>query len=151
MATSVRTANTERPTSPSCVTRMQELVILSLKKRSAVARITSCGTRNTPVNQRYEHYLSCLCFCMMLPEVQKVVELPPNVKFMVSTFLILTQCKITKNTAGQCCAPDKDIVPYQFVCFSASISALARLWYQWSHSLKMAICKLIPTFPAEGY
>ena len=28
-------------------------------------------------------------------ELQKLVDLPPNLKFMVSTFLILTQYKIT--------------------------------------------------------
>ena len=33
--------------------------------------------------------------------VAKVVDLPPNLKFMLSPFLILTQCKITEKTAGQ--------------------------------------------------
>ena len=47
----------------------------------------------------------------MKSELQKVVELPLNLKFMVSTFFILTQFKITENTAGQCCAPDKNIFP----------------------------------------
>ena len=42
-------------------------------------------------------------------ELQKVVELPPNVKFMAVTFLTLTQCKITENTTGKCCAPDKNM------------------------------------------
>ena len=31
-------------------------------------------------------------------ELEKVVDLPPNQKFMVSTFLILKQCKITEKT-----------------------------------------------------
>ena len=31
----------------------------------------------------------------VLPELQKVVDLPPNLKFMLSTFLILTQYEIT--------------------------------------------------------
>ena len=46
-------------------------------------------------------------------ELQTVVDLPPNLKFMVSPLLILTQYKITENTAGQCCPPDKNIFPYQ--------------------------------------
>ena len=46
------------------------------------------------------------------PELQKLVELPSNLNFMVSTLLILTQCKITENPAGQCCAPDNNIFPY---------------------------------------
>ena len=45
-------------------------------------------------------------------ELQKVVQLPPNLTFMIFTFPILTQCKITENTAGQGCAPDKNIFPY---------------------------------------
>ena len=49
----------------------------------------------------------------LVHRVAKVVEPPPNLKFMVSTSLILTQCKITaENTARQCCAPDKNIFPY---------------------------------------
>ena len=38
------------------------------------------------------------------PLLQKVVELPPNLKSMVSPFLVLTQCKITEKAAGQCSA-----------------------------------------------
>ena len=45
-------------------------------------------------------------------ELQKVDELLPNLKFMVSTSLILTQCKQIEKPAGQCCAPDKNIFPY---------------------------------------
>ena len=37
-------------------------------------------------------------------ELQKFVDLPPNLKFMVSPFLNLTQCKITQKTAVQCSA-----------------------------------------------
>ena len=37
----------------------------------------------------------------MFTELQSVVDLPPNLNFMVSPFLILTQCKITEKTAGQ--------------------------------------------------
>ena len=37
-------------------------------------------------------------------DIQKVVDLPPNLKFIVSPFLILTQCKISEKTAGQCSA-----------------------------------------------
>ena len=33
-------------------------------------------------------------------ELQKLVELPPNVIFMGSPFLILTQCKITEKHLG---------------------------------------------------
>ena len=37
---------------------------------------------------------------IMSSELQKVVELPPNLKFMVSTFLILTQYKLLKTRLG---------------------------------------------------
>ena len=50
----------------------------------------------------------------LIAESQQVAVLPPSLKFMVSTFLILTQCKITENTAGQCCAPGKNIFPYPY-------------------------------------
>ena len=87
----------------------------------------------------------------LIAESQQVAVLPPSLKFMVSTFLILTQCKITENTAGSLFCTRQKNLPISFVCFSASIRALARLEYQGSHSLTEAIHKLIPTFPAEGY
>ena len=37
----------------------------------------------------------CLAFTLLRSELQKVVDLPPNLKFMLSTFLILTQYIIT--------------------------------------------------------
>ena len=53
------------------------------------------------------------------PEFQNVVDLPPNLKFMVSLFLILAQCTITEK---QLCS-----VLHIMFLFNASIRALTRL------------------------
>ena len=63
-------------------------------------------------------------------ELQKVVDLPPNLKFMLSTFLILTQYIITgKQHDGVLCSRQKHVIrdlPMSLVCLSASTRALTK-------------------------
>ena len=57
-------------------------------------------------------------------ELQKVVDLPPNLKFMLSTFLILTRYIITgKQLNGVLRTRQKNVIgdlPMSFVCLGAS-------------------------------
>ena len=76
-------------------------------------------------------------------ELQKVADLPSNLKFMLSTILIFTQYAITgKQLDGVLCTRQKYVIrdlPISFVCLSASIRALTRFQYKGGHSLKEAI------------
>ena len=77
-------------------------------------------------------------------ELQKVVDFPPNLKFMLSTFLILTQYIITgKQHDGVLCSRQKHVIrdlPIPLVCLSASIRALTKFRaYKEAHSRKEAI------------
>ena len=61
----------------------------------------------------------------MYAEMQIVVDLPPNLKFMLSTFLILTRYIITgKQLDGVLWTIQKHVIwdlPISFLCMSASI------------------------------
>ena len=77
----------------------------------------------------------CSFIIHLILRVAQFVDPPPNLIFMVSLFLVLTKCKITEKTSGQC-FPYHFTIPYHTISyhiisyhcmFSASIRVLARL------------------------
>ena len=97
--------------------------------------------RRKNIAQSPARYL-LLKFSKIRAELQKVIHLPPNLKCMVSTFLVLTQCKRTEKQLGSVVHQTKTynyrslIFPYHLFVLAQVLGLLSRLEDQESHGLK---------------